>query len=311
MNRSGRDLFEPRMGLSVPLSVLHLMFFFLYTSDSSRTLAIFAFHPERAFLAPWSFITYQFLHQTPLSVFFGALATYILGSGLEAEWGTREFTFFWLVGTLGGSFSAWILGEPLYSDSFTIASSMLFAYAYLFPDVQFFVFYVIPVRVKWIALLTAAFVGFMAFDRLTTAGPGAAFVGIAGAASGFFFFWIRHHGRFHLRRAAREAVQAVKSAGAIREDATLERRNRELFPRVETLREAARQSAASGTPLPTEASRIADDLAKLVVPGVNICKPVDFKGDKDDICVRCEGFAECSLRYVAGKPAEIVVKKPD
>jgi len=41
---------------------------------------------------------------------------------------------------------------------------------------------------------------------------------------------------------------------------------------------------------------------------VNICKPIDFKGDKDGICVKCEGFAECSLRYVAGQPAEIVVK---
>jgi hypothetical protein len=44
------------------------------------------------------------------------------------------------------------------------------------------------------------------------------------------------------------------------------------------------------------------------VPGVNVCKPVDFKGDRDGICVKCEGFAECSLRYVAGQPAEIVVK---
>jgi hypothetical protein len=41
---------------------------------------------------------------------------------------------------------------------------------------------------------------------------------------------------------------------------------------------------------------------------VNICKPVDFKGDKDGICIRCEGFAECSLRYVKGEPDEIVVK---
>lgn len=53
------------------------------------------------------------------------------------------------------------------------------------------------------------------------------------------------------------------------------------------------------------------DLAKLVVPGVKICKPVDFKGDKDGICVRCEGFAECSLRYVAGQPGEITFRKRD
>ena len=37
----------------------------------------------------------------------------------------------------------------------------------------------------------------------------------------------------------------------------------------------------------------------------------DFKGDKDGICVKCEGFAECSLRYVRGEPAEIVLKSRD
>ena len=57
--------------------------------------------------------------------------------------------------------------------------------------------------------------------------------------------------------------------------------------------------------------RFLDELKKQVVPGVNICKPVDYKGDKDGICVSCEGFAECSLRYVNGQPEEIVLKNRD
>ena len=32
---------------------------------------------------------------------------------------------------------------------------MLFAYAFLFPEVSFLVFFVIPVKVKWIALFSA------------------------------------------------------------------------------------------------------------------------------------------------------------
>ena len=107
-----------------------------------------------------------------------------------------------------------------------------------------------------------------------------------------------------MKKVAQSAVVAVKSAGALREDAVLERRNRELFPKVEDLRRATQ---GGGDPPPRQ-REFAAELGKLVVPGVNICKPIDFKGDKDGICVKCEGFAECSLRYVAGQPTEIVVK---
>ncbi|HSB36265.1 MAG TPA: hypothetical protein VLH41_05275, partial [Thermoanaerobaculia bacterium] len=136
---------------------------------------------------------------------------------------------------------------------------------------------------------------------------GAGFVTLFGTTAGFLFFWLRHRGAPRARSAAKEAVQAVKSAGAVREDALLARRNRDLFPRVQELRLAARQ----GGDLPPRLRDFELELGKLVVPGVKVCKPVDFKGDKDGICVKCEGFAECSLRYVRGEPAEIVMKPRD
>jgi len=303
---SGRDLFAPKLGLTLPLCGLHFVFFFLWTSDATRTTSLFAFRPATALTQPWTFVTYQFLDGSPFGLFFGTLILYILGSALEAEWGTAEFTAFWLVATLGASFAALVTGSTLASGGTLTGFSMLFAYAWLYPDVQFLVFFVIPVKVKWLAWLALGLLGWD-FVGLTLRGlPGLAFVQVAGSASGFLFFWIRHHGRFRAKKAAKAAVVAVKSAGAVRSDAALERRNRDLFPRVEDLRRATQ----GGDPPPRQREFEAE-LRKLVVPGVNICKPVDFKGDKDGICVRCEGFAECSLRYVGGQPAEIVVKTRD
>ena len=48
------------------------------------------------------------------------------------------------------------------------------------------------------------------------------------------------------------------------------------------------------------------DIARLIaqcdseaVPGVNICPPADYKPENSDrYCIRCEGFAECSARYL-------------
>jgi hypothetical protein len=171
---------------------------------------------------------------------------------------------------------------------------------------QFLMFFVVPVKVKWLAWLALGFLlwdfGKLAFGGLF----GLGLVHVAGSAAGFLFFWIRHHGRFKAKKAARSAVVAVKTAGVLRADVALERRNRELFPRVEDLRRAVR----AGDP-PPRTREFEEEIRKLVVPGVNICKPVDFKGDLDGICVRCEGFPECSLRYVNGQPERIVVKARD
>jgi membrane associated rhomboid family serine protease len=303
---SGRDLFAPKLGLTLPLCGFHFIFFFLFVTDPKKVAGLFGFWPQQALTQPWGFVTFQFLHSGPMSLFFGAFALYILGSALEAEWGTTEYTIFWLVATLGGSLSAWALGTPLVSDPFVVPISMLFAYAFLFPDTQFLVFFVIPVKVKWIAFFSAGVLGLAFFRDLFSFGAGPAFVRVLGAGAGFLYFWVRHHGRFKARKVAREAIVAVKSAGAVRQDEELEKRNRELFPRVEALRTSERTGAA-----PAGGEGLRSELTRLVVPGVNICKPVDFKGDRDGICVKCEGFAECSLRYLAGQPTEIVVKKRD
>ncbi len=303
---SGRDLFAPKLGLTLPLCGLHFVFFFLTTADPVRTVSLFGMFPATAFTRPWTFVTYQFLHAGPMSLFFGTMILYILGSALEAEWGTGEFAVFWLVATLGASLAAFVTGNPITSGGVLTGISMLFAYAWLYPDMQFLMFFVVPVKVKWLAWLALAGLLWGFLRAVLSGRPGLGFVQLAGAGAGFLFFWVRHHGRFQAKKAAQSAVVAVKSAGAVRADTALERRNRELFPRVEDLRRAVK----GGDP-PPRAREFEAELRKLVVPGVNICKPVDFKGDKDGICVRCEGFAECSLRYVGGQPEEIVIKTRD
>ena len=135
-----------------------------------------------------------------------------------------------------------------------------------------------------------------------------ALVRLVGAASGFLYFWARHHGKHRATRAARQALSAVKEAGAVRADEALEKRNRALFPEVESLRAAKLAAASPGAVPDAAAIAVETRLKGLVVPGVNVCKPVDFKGDQDLVCLRCEGFAECSLRYAAGAPREISVR---
>ncbi|MCM3875078.1 MAG: rhomboid family intramembrane serine protease, partial [Thermoanaerobaculia bacterium] len=234
------DLFAPKLGLTLPLCGLHFIFFFLVKMDPVRTFTLFGFDPGAAFERPWTFLTFQFLHEGLLGLFFGTVFLYILGSALEMEWGTAEFTVFWLVSTLGASLAALVTGNVLLSGGVLTGASLLFAYAYLFPDMQFLIFFVVPVKVKWLAWLAAAMLAWDLLQAALAGRPGAGFVNVAGAGAGFLFFWVRHHGGARAKKAAKMAVVAVKTAGAVREDAALERRNREHFPKVEDLRRAMR-----------------------------------------------------------------------
>ncbi|HVO51814.1 MAG TPA: hypothetical protein VMV60_12520, partial [Thermoanaerobaculia bacterium] len=58
---NGRDLFAPRLGLTLPLCGFHFIFFFLLKMNPEQTVGLFAFDPRTALAQPWTFVTYQFL----------------------------------------------------------------------------------------------------------------------------------------------------------------------------------------------------------------------------------------------------------
>ena len=48
-----------------------------------------------------------------------------------------------------------------------------------------------------------------------------------------------------------------------------------------------------------EIDRLIAQSEKEIVRGVNVCPPADYKPEHHDgYCIRCEGFAECSARYM-------------
>jgi ferredoxin-like protein FixX len=67
---------------------------------------------------------------------------------------------------------------------------------------------------------------------------------------------------------------------------------------------------ADGTP--EERQTLAESISQEVKPGVNICPPADYKPlNEDRYCVRCEGFAECSVRYLKLNEPAAAGTKPE
>ena len=100
----------------------------------------------------WRVVTFVFVPQT-YSPFLLALSLYfywLIGNALEREWGSFQFDLFYLFGVLGAIVSGFITG---YATVDYLHLSLFLAFALLYPDYTVLLFYILPIKVKWIAII--------------------------------------------------------------------------------------------------------------------------------------------------------------
>ena len=98
----------------------------------------------------WRLVTFIFI--PPATSVIGLAFTlyfyYFVGSALENEWGSFEFNVYYLFGMVGAIIAALLSG---YADNTYLNLSLFLAFAQLFPEERLMLFYLIPVKVKWLA----------------------------------------------------------------------------------------------------------------------------------------------------------------
>ena len=88
---------------------------------------------------------------------------YFIGSTMEREWGQAKFNLYFLSGMLFTIIYSFVVyfatgkSPDPYSVAEYIYLSMFFTFATYYPDVQVLLFFVIPVKIKWLAWVDAAF----------------------------------------------------------------------------------------------------------------------------------------------------------
>lgn len=98
-----------------------------------------------------------------LFIFFALYLFWLMGSALEQEWGAFRYNVYLLIAYLLTVASVWIVPDSVVTNRY-ILSTVLLAFAVLYPDFTIMLFLIIPVKVKWIALftwfmLTVVFIG--------------------------------------------------------------------------------------------------------------------------------------------------------
>jgi len=160
------DKLERKMGrfaiknLMMYIVTLNLAVFVLMYVDRTGTFI------SKLYLAPslvlrgeiWRLITYIFIppSSSPIFILFTLYFYYIIGSALEREWGSFRFNAYYLIGMLGTTIGAFLTGVGATGAYLNL--SLFLAFASLYPDYEILIFFILPVKMKYLAWLNWAII---------------------------------------------------------------------------------------------------------------------------------------------------------
>jgi len=158
--------------LAILNAATFVVLFILGPEAQAAMLNTLALVPSELFKGQiWRLVTFILLPQS-MNPLYAALAIYlfyIIGTSLERNWGAFRFNMFYIIGMLGTIVGGIISGlfMPGFPTTATYLNLSLFlAFATMFPDYQLMLFFILPIKVKWLGWLQAAFIGFTVLSSL-------------------------------------------------------------------------------------------------------------------------------------------------
>ncbi|TFH43660.1 MAG: rhomboid family intramembrane serine protease [Chrysiogenales bacterium] len=212
----------------------------------------------------WQVFTYMFLHGGWFHIFFNLFALWMFAGELEQLWGGNEFLRYYLLCGIGAGLSIalmnYIVYENYHSDPVTIGASgaiyaLLLAYGLNWPDRKVLLYFVIPVKIKYLVI---AFGLIEFFGTISTVSVGAGNIShighLGGFVSGIVYYYI------HMRRPMESRkIGGRRDGGSVAgffKRARLKKKKKEIETRIrakkvidESLEKIARYGMSSLTPV--------------------------------------------------------------
>ena len=147
--------------------------------------------PDRVLAGEWwRLVAFVFIPPTTSVIFviFELYLLWLMGEALEQNWGAFRYNVFLAVGYLASIATVW-LQPQVPATNFYLLGSIFLAFAFLYPDFQLLLFFIIPVKVKWLALIGWVFYAGALVTSLATQQWMHSLLIVAALANFFLFFW--------------------------------------------------------------------------------------------------------------------------
>jgi len=143
------------------LLLANVAMFFLDQLLGGGLFVNFGLWPIGEHFMPWQVVTYAFIHGSFNHLFFNMLGLWMFGSELEQIWGRNRYLTFYFASVLAAAVTQLVVNAVLGSTAPTVGASgglfgLLLAFAMVFPDRIILLFFVIPMKAKFLVLLYGA-----------------------------------------------------------------------------------------------------------------------------------------------------------
>lgn len=138
-----------------------LVFIMCFITPANRLLDLIILDPARVLQGEvWRLVTFAFIPPSfsPFWCAFVLYFYYMIGTALEQEWGSFKFNLFYLIGMIATIMGAFLTGAL--TTSVYLYSALFLTFAYLYPDYEILLFFVLPIKIKYLALLDLIFIGY-------------------------------------------------------------------------------------------------------------------------------------------------------
>lgn len=151
-----RKMGIPNLMLWVVLANI-LVFCFVRADPSGLLYNILRFDRELILQGQiWRLFSYILLEVSSRDIISALILVILypqLGKAMENYWGILKFNCFYLTGILFTSLGGMLLG---YASPASMHYTLFLVYATLYPDTSFRLYYIIPIKARWLALITLA-----------------------------------------------------------------------------------------------------------------------------------------------------------
>ena len=152
------------------ISINFLIFILQYLSGMEDELfTVFGIVPSKTFgeLMLWQPFTYLFFHGGIWHVLINMFVLWMFGSELEKFWGKKEFLRFFFITGIGSGLITILFSlsstNPVVGASGAIYGVLL-AYGFMFPNRLVYLYFLIPIKVKYLVMLIGAIAFFSSLN---------------------------------------------------------------------------------------------------------------------------------------------------